>query len=147
MSVHAEACPHCGETAFFIRRTHVVQDESPCTGGAGGKWMRCCGRGWYYGRFAGITLCQYEFEGEDDTGKLRLKDGQRYYFSPELLGRRGVAEALRSGDYAVENEGNAANQFWTFYYERVVCPECGGRGVKPVSRTRYSWEDIRRPVK
>ena len=147
MSNNADSCPHCGETAFFIRRDRNVPVDRPCDAGYGCRWERCSGRGWYYRLSVAVVMCQIVFEGADMSNVRRLKDGAEYRFSPGNLADARIAQALCSGDYVVESEGSAVNQFWRFYYERVICPECGGRGKIRVWETESEWEDIRKPVK
>lgn len=147
MSVNAEVCPHCGETAFFIRHDRNVPVEQPCDTGYGCPWQHCSGRGWYYRRNLEIVMVRTVFEGQDMSNVRRLKDGMEYRFSAGDLSDGKVAEALRTGGYAVEHAGHAYNPSWVFYYDRTVCPECGGRGKVRVWEVRSEWEDVRKPVK
>lgn len=143
MSNQAERCPHCGETAFFIRRDRETYVEEPCSGGCGGKWSRCDGRGWYYRLHLLISRGSDMSEG---ANLVRLKDGSRYFFEERFLSDPKVIEALRTGDYVVELTGGGANPFWSFHYERIACPACRGRGTVRVPQAEYDWEDVRNPV-
>lgn len=146
ISVNADACPQCGEKAFFERRERRAFVDEPCGYGRGSVWQRCAGRGYYY---AG-TVVVSELVAYDEAAArhlIRLRDGIEYWFSDEVLANGEAMEAVRSGQYEMERwdcgfgDGNC-----DLFFNRKTCPKCRGRGKVRVEKTFIRWEDIRKPV-